>query len=92
MTESIFFTVINPHTEEETRINISINPEEKIFAVNNILIDPQQLAELGMLLFALANQHGQPDLDSCNELLYGFDIPLPIKALKEVIDIEKEVA
>lgn len=91
-TETIFFTVINPHTEEETRINIFINPESKIFAVNEVEIDPQQLAELGMLLFALANQHGQPDLDSCNELLDGFNIPCPIKALQEVINIEKETA
>lgn len=89
--ETIFFTVINPDTEEETRINIFINPEDKCFKVNNIPIDGQQLAELGMLLFAIANQHDSPDLDSCGELLDGFNIPVPKKALQEVMSYQCEV-
>lgn len=83
--ETIFFTVINPNDETETRINIFINPKDKVFKVNNILIDGQQLAELGVLLFGIANQHDSPDLDSCCELLDGFNIPVPVKALKELI-------
>jgi hypothetical protein len=89
--ENIFFTVINPdNVEQETRINIDINTDGN-FAINNVAIDAQQLAELGILLFALANRgvpSDTPDLDSCNALLDGFNIPFPKKALQEVINIE----
>lgn len=85
--ETIFFTAINPdNVEDENRVNIEI--KDKTFVINGTPIDAQQLAELGMLLFALANQHGQPDLDSCNELLDGFNIPCPVKVLQEVINNE----
>lgn len=80
--EPIFFTVINPNTEEETRMNIEMNDGN--FDINGVLIDTQQLAELGMLFFALANQHGKPDLDSCGELLDGYKIPVPVQALLQV--------
>lgn len=91
--ESLFFTVVNPdNVEEETRINIDINPDGN-FAINGLAIDPQQLAELSILMFALANRgvpSDTPDLDSCNELVESFKIPFPTKALKELINIEKE--
>jgi hypothetical protein len=91
--ETIFFTAINPdNVEEETRINININTDGN-FAINGCAIDAQQMAELGILLFALANRGvpaDTPDLDSCGELLDGFSIPMPVKALQELINIEKE--
>lgn len=83
--ETIFFTAINPdNVEEENRINIEINPEEKTFDINGVPIDAQQLGELGMLFFSLAARAGIDDLDSCVELLDGFDIPVPTKELKEI--------
>ncbi len=83
MSETIFFTVINPNNvQEETRLNIKINPEDKTFVINGVAIDSQQLAELGMLFFALACKNA--DLDSCVELLDGFNIPVPTKELKEI--------
>jgi hypothetical protein len=91
--ESLFFTIINPdNVEEETRFNVFVGSDGN-FALNGLAIDAQQLAELGMLLFALANRgvpSDTPDLDSCNELLDGFSIPMPVKALQELINIEKE--
>ena len=88
--DPIFFTAINPNNvEEEDRINIEVD-EDDVFKINGTPIDSQQLAELGMLFFALAHQHGQPDLDSCGEALDGFSIPIPVKALQELINIEKE--
>lgn len=87
MIESLFFTVINPeNVEEETRINVDVNPDGN-FAINGVAIDAQQMAELGILLFALANRgvpSDTPDLDSCGELLDGYEIPMPKKALLEV--------
>jgi hypothetical protein len=89
MVESLYFTAINPDDiENENRINIDVNPDGN-FAINGFPIDAQQMAELGMLLFALANRgvpSDKPDLDSCAELLDGFEIPLPIKALKKVLE------
>jgi hypothetical protein len=89
MVESLFFTAIDPENVEiENRINIDINNDGN-FAINGCPIDAQQMAELGMLLFALANRgvpSDTPDLDSCGELLDGFEIPLPIKALKAVLE------
>lgn len=80
----IFFTVINPDNEEEQQQIVieAISPEDKTFAINGLEIDSQQLAELGMLFFALACKDA--DLDSCFELLHGFNIPVPKNALLEL--------
>jgi len=83
--DEIFFTVVDPISEGlENRIYIDINKEDGFATVAGTSIDAQQLAELGILLFAIANQIGKPDLDSCNELLDGYNIPLPKNALMEV--------
>jgi len=89
--EVIFFTAINPNNvEEETKINIYCNREDNTFAINNVPMDAQQLGELAMLLFSLANEKAPIDLDCCNELVESFDIPFPTNALQELINIEKE--
>jgi hypothetical protein len=82
--ETFNFTVINPDTQRETVIHVYSNPNSKRFAINGTIIDGQQLAELGMLMFALACQHDSPDVDSCDALLEGFEIPVPVQELIEV--------
>lgn len=89
ISEQINYTVINPdNVQEENRVSIDINPDSKTFEINGLAIDAQQLGELGMLLFSLAARAGIDDLDSCTELLDGFNIPIPTKALKEVANNE----
>ena len=78
----IFFT----STINNQRINI--NSENNVFSINNIPLDAQQLAELSILLFALATQKNNPDLDSCNELVQSFNIPFPTKYLQELVGVE----
>ncbi len=85
LTENIFFTAINPDdVNQENRVEIAVKYDEKTFLINGMPIDAQQCAELGMLLFSLAARAGINDLDSCVELLDGFNIPIPTQALKEV--------
>ncbi|MFY4731211.1 hypothetical protein [Nitrospira sp. BLG_2] len=85
LNETLFFTVINPdNVEQEERIEIECKKAEKTFVINGLAIDHQQLAELGTLLLALACKAESPDIDSCAELLDGFNLPIPTKALKEL--------
>lgn len=85
--ETIFFTAINPdNVAEENRIEIECKTNEKTFVINGTPIDHQQLAELGTLFLALACKAESPDMDSCVELLDGFNLPIPKKELKELVN------
>jgi hypothetical protein len=82
--EVINFTIIDPNNvERENHLKIEVN-DDKTFVVNGMPIDAQQLAELGTLFFALAARAGIDDLDSCYELLDGFNLAVPVEQLKEL--------
>lgn len=79
------FTVVSPVDEQETPVTIDCKPE--VIIVGGQAFAPEQLAEFGMLLFTLACR-ADPigiDLDSCYELLHGFDLQLPRQHLEELL-------
>ncbi len=91
--QTIKYTIVNPddspdNVQRDTPFIIEVN--EYNFKLNNVSIDAQQLAELGMLFFALANDKEKPDLDSCMELLDGFAAPCPVNALETLAQIGKD--
>jgi hypothetical protein len=61
--EPIFFTIIDPLTQQETRINITPNWDIKIQVGNGLPIDVnrQQLMELGALFISLAANETKED-------------------------------
>ena len=72
------FTVVNPETQEENILEIT--NQEDSFLVNGLLIDKQQLAELGSLFIALAGN----EIDSIFDLLDGYGLqPSKIQNLSE---------
>ncbi len=73
--ESIFFTVVEPYTNDEYRIFINFYPDficepVTIEFPKKVSMDSQQLAELGHLLIALS-QHDY-DEESIYELIDGY--------------------
>lgn len=87
------YTIINPEDyldgiQRETEFVVEYN--DRHFKINNIGIDAQQLAELGILFFALANKDWNIDFESCCELLDGFAAPCPVEALKVLAKMGEE--
>jgi hypothetical protein len=80
--ETLFFTVVNPYKpEQEDRVvfvqeRTPHGPGPVHFALpNSLIVDNQQLAELGWLLIALAGK--DVDYSSAAELLEGYGKPVP---------------
>ena len=76
--ETIFFTIVDPIHGTQRRISFSSlgnNTTLVDFPQNAIYVAPQQMAELGHLLIALAGKGTTPiDTESIDELLDGFKL------------------
>jgi len=74
--EKIRFTIINPDSSEETPLFVEYNgiDEPVILQLGGpaVVIDSQQLAELGALFLALAGTN--VDYESADALLEGFEL------------------
>lgn len=84
------FTIIDPANQKETSLHFEKNAQGNLVYLeseNGVIIDNQQLYELGVLFIALAGDG--VDYDAANELLSGFDISdLPVYnfAVQFVVD------
>lgn len=99
-TQELFFTVVDGETGAQHRINFDVKVDDadnitgpatvkikSLFAKSQIVIDPQQMAELGHLLIALSGHNY--DHDSVDELLNGYDyglVSIEQKFVKTMLD------